>query len=204
MAGFLNNSISLDDLRDFFGTYYPAATGRAPTIRGPNEPGSPGIEGSLDIQYIMSIGSNVSTSYVLTPGERPYPVPGGGTGENEPFLDYLLQLGATDDASLPGVVSVSYARHGQRGRLGGEAMAGHHGLHRLHLKAWVPPSALVRRGPAPQIPLGRRGPPARGRPSRRCRRVWPYRAGTPTWSTSSTRRTRGAATSSSRSSHCAA
>ena len=112
VAGFLNNSISLDDLRTFFGTYYPAAKGRVPSISGPNDPGSPGIEGSLDIQYIMSIGSNVSTSYVLSPGERPYPVPGGGTGENEPFLDWLLQLAATDDASLPGVASVSCRRRG--------------------------------------------------------------------------------------------
>lgn len=109
VAGFLNNSISLDDLSTFFGTYYPAAKGRVPTISGPNDPDNPGIEGSLDIQYIMSIGANVSTTYVLTPGERPYPVPGGGTGENEPFLDWLLQLGATDDAALPGVASVSYA-----------------------------------------------------------------------------------------------
>jgi hypothetical protein len=70
VAGFLNNSINLADLSTFFSSYYPAATGRVPTISGPNEPGSPGIEGSLDIQYIMSIGSNVSTNYVLTPGER--------------------------------------------------------------------------------------------------------------------------------------
>ena len=50
--------------------------------------------------------AQVSTEYVVTPGQRPYPVPGGGTGENEPFLDWLMTISALDDDRLPHVVSV--------------------------------------------------------------------------------------------------
>ena len=55
-------------------------------------------------------------------------------------------------------------------RLGG-AMAGHHGLIGLHLKASGCPPALVRRGPSPQIPPRGRVPGATPRQTHRFRRV---------------------------------
>lgn len=63
---------------------------------GPNHiPG--GTEASLDIQYIMSLGANISTWFWST----------AGLHENqEPFLDWLLAIGNTTDA--PSVHSISY------------------------------------------------------------------------------------------------
>eukprot|EP00933_Yihiella_yeosuensis_P044839 TRINITY_DN40113_c0_g1_i1.p1 TRINITY_DN40113_c0_g1~~TRINITY_DN40113_c0_g1_i1.p1 ORF type:complete len:568 (-),score=86.09 TRINITY_DN40113_c0_g1_i1:139-1842(-) len=104
VAGFLGNYFSPSDLQTFFNEYYPAAKGRKPTVVGPNNPGNPATEGSLDVQYIMSIGANVSTTYWYTSGQRPYP-----GGENEPFVDWLTEVVALPDESLPTVVSVSYA-----------------------------------------------------------------------------------------------
>ena len=104
VAGFLGNYFSPSDLQTFFSEYYPAAKGRTASVVGPNKPGNPATEGSLDVQYIMSIGANVRTTYWYTSGERPYP-----GGENEPFVDWLTAVAALPDESLPTVISVSYA-----------------------------------------------------------------------------------------------
>ena len=71
-----------------------------------------------------------------------------GTGNGPSHKDTFLQT--IRDATSRGIVVVAVSqcpkgsvslgtyevgRHGQSGRLG-EATAGHHGLHRLHLKAW--------------------------------------------------------------------
>jgi len=65
--------------------------------------GNPSVEGSLDIEYLMSVGANIPTTYWYTTGNRPYP---GGT--NEPFLTWLTALTSSGD-QLPNVISASYA-----------------------------------------------------------------------------------------------
>ena len=52
----------------------------------------------------MSIGANVSTTFWYTdagPGPNPY--------DNEPYLAWLLNVSALDDADFPHTCSVSYA-----------------------------------------------------------------------------------------------
>ena len=108
VASFLKNAYSPKDLQMFFGEYYPIAKGRTVSkVIGPNDDSNPTTEGSLDVEYIMSIGGNVDTIVWATAGKRPYP-----GGENEPFLDWVTAVvdGATNGTTpLSNVVSVSYA-----------------------------------------------------------------------------------------------
>lgn len=99
-AGFLGQYASLSDLASFFQTIYPAGAGQNVTIVGPNDQTNPGLEASLDVQYIASIGEGVNTTYWYTDGTRP--------GDNEPFLAWLTALDALGDSQLPNVISVSY------------------------------------------------------------------------------------------------
>lgn len=106
VAAFLSKFMSPNDLDLFYGYYYPAGKdlpNGKPKIVGPNDQSQPTAEGSLDIQYIMSIAPNVSTTYWYVNGTRPY-----ATGVNEDFLQWLLGL-ATSTDTLPSVISVSYA-----------------------------------------------------------------------------------------------
>lgn len=99
-AGFLGQYASPADLATFFQMYYPAANGEVLNIVGPNNATQPGIEADLDVQYIMSVGANITTTYEYTDGLRP--------DDNEPFLTFLTNLGQLTDAQLPKTVSVSY------------------------------------------------------------------------------------------------
>ena len=49
-------------LQTFFSWYYPEGKGNTCESVGPNNPSSPTIEGSLDVQYIMAIGADVPTT----------------------------------------------------------------------------------------------------------------------------------------------
>lgn len=98
-AGFLKQYADPSgDLQSFFASYYKAGQGRKFKVVGPNEAHNAGDEASLDTQYIMAIGSNVSTTFWSTAGERPF--------QNEPYLAWLQNL--TQLASVPNTVSVSY------------------------------------------------------------------------------------------------
>jgi tripeptidyl-peptidase-1 len=72
------------------------------TILGPNKAAEIGLEASLDIQYIMSMGANGVTDAWSTPGTQP------GNPENEPFLTWLLNLEVQDDSRIAKAVSASY------------------------------------------------------------------------------------------------
>lgn len=61
-----------------------------------------GGEAQLDIQYIMALAPNITTTFWSTAGREL------DTGQ-EPFLDWLMQLSDTEDEHLPLVHSVSYA-----------------------------------------------------------------------------------------------
>lgn len=107
VAGFLQNYFSPNDLELFYSQYFTKGKtlpNGKPTVKGPNEPGQGTVEGNLDVQYIMSIAANVSTTYWYTNGTRPYP----GGGENEDFVQWLMALSSSTD-TLPSVISVSYA-----------------------------------------------------------------------------------------------
>jgi tripeptidyl-peptidase-1 len=101
VAGFLQQYADPDgDLQSFFQEYYKTGTGRKFSIVGPNQALNAGDEASLDTQYIMAIGSNVTTTFWSTAGTRPY--------QNEPYLVWLTNLTALPDDQLPNTVSVSY------------------------------------------------------------------------------------------------
>ena len=62
IAGFLQEYAEDSDLQKFFSTYYPKGKGRKFSVVGPNS--SPaGVEASLDVQYVMSIGANVNAIF---------------------------------------------------------------------------------------------------------------------------------------------
>jgi len=64
---------------------------------GPNIAKNPGVEASLDIEYIMGIAPKIPTWFVYTAGDY--------QGQ-EPFLDWIVNMSSVSDA--PYVHSVSY------------------------------------------------------------------------------------------------
>ncbi len=62
-AGFLGQYANLNDLQTFFNRFYTPAKGRTLYIIGPNNQNNPGLEASLDVQYLMAVGGNVNSSY---------------------------------------------------------------------------------------------------------------------------------------------
>ena len=103
VAGFLGEFAEDSDLQRFFKAYYPAGLGRHFAVVGPNGATS-GVEAALDVQYAMSIGSNISTTFFYTDaGPAPNP------NDNEPYLAWLLSVCALPDSQLPHTISVSYS-----------------------------------------------------------------------------------------------
>lgn len=84
VAGFLGQFADpVGDLQSFFAKYYAPGTGRQFSVVGPNDASSPGDEASLDTQYIMAMGANVTTEFwrvaVAAAAERgPRRARGGG------------------------------------------------------------------------------------------------------------------------------
>lgn len=101
-ASFLGQFYAPSDLQTFFNQFDSEASGRTPKLYGPNEPSNPGVEASLDIEYIMAMGNNVSTQFWSTPGQQPH------NPENEPFLVWLTNVSDLSDSEIPLVISVSY------------------------------------------------------------------------------------------------
>jgi len=98
-TGFLKQYVSLADLSQFWSEYYKSAVGQVVNIVGPNGP-NPGVEANLDIQYLTSIGGNMTTEFWSFNGTAP------DNPANEPFLNFLYQLG--NDTTPPWVASTSY------------------------------------------------------------------------------------------------
>lgn len=99
-TGFLEQYISLSDLSTFFQSYDNSSIGRVPAIIGPNDQTQPGVEASLDIQYMMSTGAAVPATFFYTAGRQP------GNAQNEPFLVWLQALAS--NPTPPWVISTSY------------------------------------------------------------------------------------------------
>lgn len=100
VASFLGQFMSQADLQTFYSKYDSEAEGRTPTIIGPNQESNPGVEASLDIQYLTALGNNVTTQFWSTPGEQP------GNPGSEPFLVWLANVGNATNA--PQTFSASY------------------------------------------------------------------------------------------------
>ncbi|KAM9960447.1 hypothetical protein ACTFIW_009588 [Dictyostelium discoideum] len=96
IAQFLKEYFSPSDLKNFqyrFGM----EPSQVDNIIGPNQNLNPGLETTLDIQYIMAMAPDVPTWIVST----------GGLHEGqEPFLDWLVDL--SSNPKLPLVHSISY------------------------------------------------------------------------------------------------
>ncbi|XP_063692648.1 tripeptidyl-peptidase 1-like [Bolinopsis microptera] len=100
-AQFLKQFYSAGDLTKFmshFGKGFPHLNKISHEV-GPNS-GKAGLEANLDVQYIMSLGANVSTTFWST---------GGLNKGQEPFLEWLLDLSNT--SQIPHIFSVSYGDH---------------------------------------------------------------------------------------------
>ena len=82
-------------------SYYPKAVGRTIKLVGPDS-GNAGVEASLDIEYISTMGGGVETEFWSFAGRAP------GNPQNEPFLDFVYLIGNTSDADVPKVFSTSY------------------------------------------------------------------------------------------------
>ncbi|XP_078728268.1 tripeptidyl-peptidase 1 [Lampetra fluviatilis] len=99
VAQFLDQYFHASDLSEFmalFGKGFPHQS-RVSRVVGPDQGFRAGLEASLDIEYIMSLGANISTWFWSTPGRRE---------TQEPFLQWLLALSNT--SSVPWVHTVSY------------------------------------------------------------------------------------------------
>lgn len=68
--------------------------------------GYAGIESTLDLEYIMGMGIGIPTEFYYYDGRAKN---ADGDAENEPFLEWLEQVGGMHDKEIPGVFSISYA-----------------------------------------------------------------------------------------------
>jgi len=100
VTGFLEQYFSPNDLSKFENEFAPYISGQQANVFGPNKENDPGIEASLDIQYVMAMGANVNTTFWSTAGRSP------NNPENEPFLAFLYAVG--NDSKPPQVFSISY------------------------------------------------------------------------------------------------
>jgi len=66
-------------------------------VFGPNQPNNPGIEASLDIEYILALAPGAPTWFVYTAGL---------VDGQEPFLDWITNISSTPNSPL--VHSISY------------------------------------------------------------------------------------------------
>lgn len=98
VASFLQQYYSTSDLVLFQNTY--GLEKQLPKLVGPNIESNPGVEASLDIQYLMGVGYKINTTFVSTPGINPIT-------EQEPFYDWIIKQQEMGDQS-PWVHSVSY------------------------------------------------------------------------------------------------
>lgn len=94
VCSFIGQFYSDDDLQEFFGLFFNSSKGQTPRQIGQNDPSNVGLEASLDVQYLMSIGADIPTEVWYTPGE------------NTPFLNWIVNV--TNAKSLPHIFSFSY------------------------------------------------------------------------------------------------
>ncbi|XP_077155116.1 tripeptidyl-peptidase 1 [Ranitomeya variabilis] len=98
-AQFLEQYFSPADLSEFMSLFGKSFEHRREVdqVVGQQGGGRAGIEASLDVEYIMSMGANISTWVFSNPGRHE---------SQEPFLDWILLL--SNMTSLPWVHTISY------------------------------------------------------------------------------------------------
>lgn len=98
VAGFIQQFYSPNDLQEFFGLFFNSSKGQTVYKQvGKNDPSNVGAEASLDIQYIMSVGANISSWVWYT-----------GNNDN-PFLDFFTAVAGAQDT--PNLFSISYGEY---------------------------------------------------------------------------------------------
>jgi len=106
VAEFLTQIFSQADQDMFYSEYYPPGTGTEIEVKGSSivQLGRyAGIETMLDTEYITVTGTGIQTedwSYMFSPTIPAVQVC--------PFLDWILDVGSTEDDEIPNVFSVSY------------------------------------------------------------------------------------------------
>jgi len=106
VAEFLTQIFFQSDQDKFYNRFYPRGAGTKIEMKGHSviQKGDyAGIETMLDTEYITVTGTGIETenwSYMFDPA-----LPRGMTC---PFLDWILDIGSTDDSVIPKVFSVSY------------------------------------------------------------------------------------------------
>jgi tripeptidyl-peptidase-1 len=96
VAQFLEQYYAPSDLSGFF-QYYNLPNTKVTKVIGPNDPTNPGVEASLDIEYIMGTATGVQTWFYYTAGRHE---------QQEPFLQWIVSV--NNQAVTPTVTSVSY------------------------------------------------------------------------------------------------
>lgn len=98
-AQFLEQYFHASDLAEFMRLFGGSFVHQAAVARvvGQQGRGRAGIEASLDVEYLMSAGANISTWVYSSPGRHE---------SQEPFLQWLLLL--SNESALPHVHTVSY------------------------------------------------------------------------------------------------
>ncbi len=98
VAQFLGQHYSPTDLKEFFALFGRGFEHLSDVTKvvGPDS-GRSGIEASLDVQYIMSVGANISTWFWSTAGRHE---------TQEPFLEWIVAVG--NMSKVPYIFSVSY------------------------------------------------------------------------------------------------
>lgn len=100
VTAFLHQYYLESDLQYFYENYFDSLSGvPLSSVIGPNKDKA-GLEASLDVQYMSTLGGGVPTEFWSFPGRQP------DAPENEPFLDWLFLLGNTSNPPL--VFSTSY------------------------------------------------------------------------------------------------
>lgn len=100
VTAFLHQYYLESDLQSFYKDYFPELYGTPISkVIGPNEDVA-GVEASLDVEYMTVMGAGVSTEFWSYSGRQP------NNTQNEPFLDWLVDLSDTEDPPL--VFSTSY------------------------------------------------------------------------------------------------
>ncbi|XP_068436410.1 tripeptidyl-peptidase 1 [Clinocottus analis] len=99
VAQFLEQYYSPADLKEFMVMYGKTFKhlSQVDKVVGTQKTGKAGIEASLDVEYIMSTGANISTWFFTNPGRHE---------SQEPFLQWMVLLSNMSD--LPWVHTISY------------------------------------------------------------------------------------------------
>lgn len=103
VTGFLKQYFHQSDQNEFYSTLYKDGKGTELTVKGNAKQGfRSGIEAMLDTEYVTVTGTKITTEFWSYSGSAP------DNPENEPFLDWLLDVANTTDSTVPKLFSTSY------------------------------------------------------------------------------------------------